>query len=204
MRKGFTLILIFCLLAPRLFSQPRFENDTSSYNHYSNIVIGKIDTSFKLEKENDFEFRLSILPARSRYHCLFILSLKNGIWGTRLFEYEFKPSQQTFTISDVQEKTIRSTEIEKLLNQLNENHYLSIPDEKTLVDKEGKPTLNQTARDGIVHYFELINAKSRRSYYYDCPSSNAKKYEYIDAYRQVKNIINAIFTYCRISKQFRC
>jgi hypothetical protein len=183
-----------------LFSQPNFRNDTS-YRSFGNWILPKIDSAFKLDKDNIFEYRVWILPALKRIKTLFILSLKNDKWQIRSFNYGWRPVTESSLEFFLEESKSKNEDLRVLINEIGQNNYLDIPDGDSLKDRRGE-IADAGVLDGESYCFELISKRSKRSYFYHCPGYNAKAYNYIKEFQQVINIIKALYRFYGI-KDYR-
>ena len=97
MKISFLFMLFEFASFTHVFCQPIFNNDTS-FKASSETLYSIIDSSFNLEKNNDFEMRFWCTYSKTMKRQLFILALKNNNWTARLFE---KPYFQKDTLLEI-------------------------------------------------------------------------------------------------------
>lgn len=190
------LILFFILTALAGYTQPKFNNDTS-YRPFYNFLFEEIDSTFRLSKNNEFEFRLLITHSRTMANTLFILSLKNNHWSARLFE------RTRMRVDTLIERPVNQQDLVKLWKELEKNNVLTIPESHDLRDRKGNE-IDLFIHDGMYFRFELLTADNKRSYSYHCPKAYQEEYKYIKAYRNVVSIIRLIYKYCAIKPAYIC
>lgn len=162
----------------------------------------EIDKKFHLQKDNDFEFRLFIFPKLSDTKeglSIFLLTYKNSESKARLFQNAWSPNNS-------QEIPLRIDSIDSLWRELDKNNALTIPLAQTLVDKKGEILIDQLQGDdnSILYSFELVTKDAVRHYAYKCPLEYSKKYDYIETFRKVSNIVRLILQFCGIENKMSC
>ena len=161
-------------------------------------AIEDIDTKFHLEKNNDFELRLWTFSRTSDYQLLptlFILSNKSGKWNARYFK-------DIAINGKIKELSLKTEGLEQLWKHLNENDVLTIPEAFTLEDKNGEPILQD--KDGVLFSFELLSRNAVRHFAYKCPTEFANKFDYLQTYKKVAEIVRLIFNYVGENKDMLC
>jgi len=144
-----------------------------------------IDSTFKLDKTYDFEFRFSTNPALVSYSNIFILTQKNKTWSARFFEYNGN--------SKLTEREVNQSQLDKLWKRLVANQILTLPTQDSIRHKmkifiadtlnaldEDDPYQRVAITDGVVYYFELTTQNKRRSYDYQCPKGYLKHFPNIE------------------------
>jgi hypothetical protein len=191
------LILFLFTLAINFhsFGQFSFKDDSTDMRIQSG-AMEEIDKKFALQKDNDFELRLFIFPKWSDTKdglSIFVLSFKNYKWTARLFNNAWSPEKS-------QETQIESDGLDSLWKQLDQNNVLTIPRAQDLADNKGEILIDQLQGDdnSILYSFELLNKNSVRHYAYKCPMEFSKKYNYIETFKNVSNIVQLILSYCKI------
>lgn len=101
------------------------------------------------------------------------------------------------------EVPVKQNDLINLWMNLNKNNICTISKDYDLRDKTGNE-INLAIHDGISFHFELLNTKSKRSYFYHCPKGHSEEYKYIKEYKWVTNIVELIFTYCGINRNYIC
>jgi len=201
MSKSLILIFLTLAFATISFGQFAFKNDSTDSRIQSGAIEG-IDKKFNLQKQNDFELRLFIIPKWSDNKeglSIFILASKNGEWKARLFQNAWSPKNS-------QEISLRTDGIDSLWKRLNENDVLTIPLAQDLVDKKGEIIIEQLQGDNnsISYSFELLTKTAVRHYAYKCPLEFSKKYDYIVTFKKVSKIVQLILQFCKIENKLSC
>jgi len=198
-----SLVVIFLLLATSIvsFGQFSFKNDSIDSRIQSG-AMDEIDKKFRLQKDNDFEFRLFIFPKFSDTKeglSIFIMTFKNGEWKARLFQNAWSPK-------DSQEIPLRAGGIDSLWREVDKNDALTIPLAQTLVDKKGEILIDQLQSDNnsMLYSFELLTKNTVRHYAYKCPFEFSRKYDYIEPFKKVSNIVQIILRFCGIENKLSC
>ena len=198
-----SLFVTILLLATSIvsFGQFSFKNDSTDSRIQSGAVE-EIDKKFRLQKDNDFEFRLFIFPKVSDAQeelTIFIMTFKNGKWKARLFQNAWSPKNS-------QEIRLRTEGIDSLWRELAKNDALTIPLAQTLADKEGEIVTDQLQGDNnsMLYSFELLTKDAVRQYAYKCPLEFSRKYEYIETFKKVSNIVQLILRFCGIENKLSC
>lgn len=195
MFKSFIIALFSCVISVQSFGQFSFKDDSTEMRIQSS-AMGEIDKKFSLGKDNEFEFRLFIFPKWSDNNeglSIFILSFKSAEWKARLFKNAWSPKQS-------KEIPLQSDGLISLWKELDKNNVLTIPLAQNLVDKRGEILFDQLQRDNnsISYSFELLTKDTYRSYGYKCPLEYSKKYDYIQTFKNVSNIVQIIMQFCKI------
>jgi hypothetical protein len=197
------LIATFLLLSKTICSFGQFSiNDDSTDSRIQSGAMEEIDKKFHLQKDNDFEFRLFIFPKLSDTKeglSIFLLTYKNSESKARLFQNAWSPNNS-------QEIPLRIDSIDSLWRELDKNNALTIPLAQTLVDKKGEILIDQLQGDdnSILYSFELVTKDAVRHYAYKCPLEYSKKYDYIETFRKVSNIVRLILQFCGIENKMSC
>jgi hypothetical protein len=197
------LIATFLLLSTTICSFGQFSiNDDSTDSRIQSGAMEEIDKKFHLQKDNDFEFRLFIFPKLSDTKeglSIFLLTYKNSESKARLFQNAWSPNNS-------QEIPLRIDSIDSLWRELDKNNALTIPLAQTLVDKKGEILIDQLQGDdnSILYSFELVTKDAVRHYAYKCPLEYSKKYDYIETFRKVSNIVRLILQFCGIENKMSC
>ena len=89
---------------------------------------------------------------------------------------------------------------------MDKNDALTIPLAQTLVEKKGEILLDQLESDNnsMLYSFELLTKNSVRHYAYKCPLEFSKKYNYIETFKKVSNIVTLILQFCGIENKLAC
>lgn len=182
-------IIIFFISFLFIFNSPGqtdFKAD-SIVNTNDSQILHLIDSTFKLDKAYDFEFRLWTKPSLVSYANVFILTQKNKIWTARFFEcYGNKASK-------VSEKKVNQSGLDSLWKRLVANQVLTLPTQDSLKARmrmfladtsqefdEGDTYRQVSIMDGTVYHFELATKEKNRSYYYHCPKGYLKYYPNVE------------------------
>jgi hypothetical protein len=191
------LIFAFLLImtAGLSFGQFSFKNDSTETRIQSGAML-EIDKKYTLQKDNDFELRLFIFPRWSDTKdglSIFILSFKHDKWTARLFRNPWSAEKS-------QEVLLKSEGLDSLWKQLEQNNVLTIPHARDLVDNKGEMLFDQLQGDSnsILYSFELLSKTSVRHYAYKCPKEFSIRYNYIETFKNVLNIVQYILKYCKI------
>jgi hypothetical protein len=196
------IVTIFSLAITTFsFGQFSFKNDSTDSRIQSG-AMEEIDKKFHLQKDNNFEFRLFIFPKFSDAKeglSIFIMTFKNGEWKARLFQNAWSPKNS-------QEIPLQTSGIDSLWRELDKNEALTIPLAQTLVDKKGEILLDQLQGDNnsMSYSFELLTKNAVRHYAYKCPLEFLKKYDYIETFKKVSNIVQLILRFCGIDSKLSC
>lgn len=195
--KSFIFLFFSLAISIHSFGQFTFKDDNTDMRIQGG-VMEEIDKKFNLQKDNEFEFRLFILPNRSDNQeglYIFIISFNSGLWKSRLFKNAWSTEQS-------QEIPLKSDGLDNLWKELDKNNVINIPLAQTLVDKSGKIVIDQLERgdSSILYSFELLTKDAYRSYAYKCPLKFSKKYDYISTFKSVSNIVQLILLFCKIEK----
>ena len=195
------IITILSLATTDSFGQFSFKNDSTDSRIQSG-AMEELDKKFHLRKENDFEFRLFIFPKWSDTKeglSIFIMTSKNGEWKARLF-------QNAWSLKNSKEIPLRTAGIDSLWRELDKNEALTIPLAQTLVDKKGEILVDQLQGDNksMLYSFELLTKNTVRHYAYKCPFEFSKKYDYIETFKKVSNIVQLILRFCGLDSKLSC
>jgi hypothetical protein len=196
MNKIAILSILFQFCLNDLKCQIKFTPDSLN-GHYRDKVIWRLDSTFHLIKDVDFEFRFFSDAGYGKRMKVFIISLKGSHWTVRFFENR-RDSMLLFT-----EKKISNDRTEQLWLALEKKGILTFPNYWQLKD-----SLNQDTQYPGIHgtdfYFEFLASCGRRSCVYKCPNSFKEEYPYIPEYRKVADIIKLIFVFCGLPAERIC
>lgn len=184
--KATTIIPISILLFKCSFGQIDFVDDTALDDRFLDLNQ-KIDSAFKLERSNDFEFRLWTQASMTSYKNLFILSKKGSLWKARFFESSVSRKRE------FREIVIRNNKLDSLWQRLEANQVLTLPTQDSLKFKmkifiadtsyalDAEDTYKQVQiMDGISYNFQLFSGRKRRVYDYHCPQSYSRNYPNVE------------------------
>ena len=168
------------------FGQIDFKADSIPNQNFSRLSY-IIDSTFKLDKTFDFEFRLWTNPSLVSNTNVFILRLKDKIWTARFFEYNGNKA------SKLSETKVNQTKLDSLWKSLVANQVLTLPTQDSLKHKmkmfvadtsqtydEGDVYRQVIITDGIAYHFELTTQEKIRSYDYHCPQGYLKYYPNVE------------------------
>ncbi len=176
-------------------AQITFKSD-ASFMTWDTILLKEIDSSFNLEKNNEFELRCWMLSSLNIDSKLFILTKNNNKFNARFFDKNNDNAKYV-------EKLIDSRNLSHFWKELKKNHVLTIVDSDSLVDKNGKKLYN-TVYGHTAYVIDLITEKNKRSYFYFCPKECFKTYPLIKEFKWFFNIINLIHQICRSAPNTDC
>ncbi len=194
MRKTSFAILLLLSTTFSGFSQPVFKND-SLYQPLHTSLLRKIDSTFHLAKNNNFEFRLYVSHPKMIKSQFFILTQKNNLWALRLFEKRYKFDDSLVEIS------VKQNGLTKLWKALEQNNILTMLDADELKDKDGNG-IDDVCYHGTHYFFDLITIINKRSYSYYCAEGLSQKYKYIKEYKRVINIVKLLYRHCNINSYY--
>jgi len=195
-------IIILLFFISDLFGQIDFKGDSSTNNKTISTLYYLIDSTFKLDKTFDFEFRLCTTPSLVSYSNVFILTETNGIWKARFFEYY---GNHKIKISEIK---VDQTELKGLWTKLYANQVLTLPTQDSIKNRmktfvadtaysfeEGDTYENILITDGTVYHFDLFTQHKMRAYEYHCPKGYLKHYPNMEELYRAFNIILLIRKY---------
>ena len=167
----------------------------------------KLDSTFKISKEFDFQFRLWKDANVVQTITAFIMTLNKGKWSASY--YHFNPHWQEDCKYGMVRENVDSSKLNQLWHRLRQNNILKLPDDNKLREKKtmyeidtthlyGISGASKVFNDGTLYYFELIKPLQRRSFYYGNPEVSFKEYPYIKEYAQATMIIYLIKRYLGI------
>jgi len=184
--KSITIFFISFLFIFNSSGQTDFKADSIANTNASEISH-LIDSTFRLDKNYDFEFRLWTKPSLVSYANVFILTQKNKIWTARFFEYYGNRT------SKISERKVNQSGLDSLWKRLVANQVLTLPTQDSLKAKmrmfvadtsqefdEGDTYKQVSIMDGTAYYFELATKGKNRSYYYHCPKGYLKYYSNVE------------------------
>lgn len=184
--KSVFIFFISLFSISNLLGQTDFKADPIAGNHYSELSR-LIDSTFKLNKTYDFQFRLWTAPSLVSYANVFILTQKDKIWTARFFEYYGKKTP------NVLERNVNQSGLDSLWQKLVAKQVLTLPTQDSLKRKmkifiadtsksfdEGDSYKKVIITDGVEYHFELRTPEKSRSYSYHCPRGYLKHYPNIE------------------------
>jgi len=168
------------------FGQTDFKGDLKVDKQYSELSH-LIDSTFKLDKTYDFQFRLWTNPSLVSYTNVFILTQKNKTWTARFFEYNGNRT------SKVLERKVDQSGLDNLWQRLVAEQVLILPTQDSLKRKmkifiadtsqpfdEGDSYKKVIITDGVEYHFELRTPEKSRSYSYHCPQGYLRHYPNVE------------------------
>lgn len=169
-----------------LFGQTNFKADPIADDHYSEFSR-LIDSTFKLDKNYDFQFRLWTNPSLVSYSNVFILTQKDKIWTARFFEYYGNRTP------NVLERKVDQSGLDSLWQRLVAEQVLTLTTQDSLKGKmkifiadtsqsfdEGDSYKKVIITDGVEYHFELRTPEKSRSYSYHCPQGYLRHYPNVE------------------------
>lgn len=189
------LAVLFNLKSTPSLAQFEFVPDSGSLYEWS--WHERIDSIFKLSKDNDFELRFTITSLGKCDFNIFILSAKEAKWNARLYQME---------CSDTSFKWIErksNNDPEKLWKKLKANQLLTLPSAEDIKDSTGEPRYIPIL-DGASYTFILINKKGHRTYGYHCLKSYAEDFPEVAAYHLALRNVRLILDFFDEDERMLC
>ena len=200
-------LFILLLSSSTVLSQTEFKGDSIySESIRVNRINQVIDSSFNLDANSDFEFRLWTLPSLSDYATLFVLMQRHGKWTARYFEYRGNGE------SVVKESNVDPGKLDSLWNRLVANQVLTLPTHDSIRNKmkifiadtsyvleEDDMYKRVMMTDGAIYRFELKDRNKRRAYEYHCPMGYLKHYPNLEELYRAFSIIVLVRKYLGLS-----
>ena len=175
----------------------------------SKIFIEKdrvFDSTYNLDKDYDFEFRLWQDGLSNNSQRVFIMTLKKNKWSAKYFH--FNPNWKERG-KDLIEVKVDSARLNQLWYLMNIHKVLSLPNSNELRSRMVEYVIDTVnfeygyerrldITDGIGYNFELLKPNKRRSYFYSNPETLFKRYPFIEELSDANVLIYMIKRYLGI------
>ena len=170
------LILGFSALSHYGFAQFDFKYDSIEKRNQRDIK--DIDALYQVSGKGDFQLLFWALQGKQDRRTLLVLTNQNKQWQARYFKRQNDSGRLTW-----KELPVFQEGIEKLWKGLQENDVLHLKSSEDLKDLSFHPV-----EGGVLYYFELLDKKGKRAYYYHCP----KLQQQYNNHKEFSLIINMI------------
>jgi len=174
--KYFLLILGFCALSHDGFAQFEFKYDSIEKRNQRDIK--DIDARYQVYRKGDFQLLFWTLQGQQDRRTLLVLTNENKQWQARYFE-----RQKDNGVPVWKELPIFQEGIEILWKRLQENNVLHLNSSEDIKDFSFHPV-----QGGVLYYFELLDKRGKRTYYYNCP----RHQQQYNSHKEFSLIINMI------------
>ena len=174
--KNVLFLLIFGALSHCSLAQFEFKYDSIEKLNQRNI--NEIDALYQVSKKGDFQLRYWMLPGQQDRRTLLVLTNNNNEWQARYFERQKENGGLSW-----KEQRIPQQGLETLWKGLLENDVLHIKSSEEIKDLSFHPV-----EGGTLYFFELLDKKGKRAYYYHCP----KHQQQYNKHGEFGSIINMI------------
>lgn len=183
--KNILLLSAFIFLGFYSHAQFAFVYDSIGQRNQKDITF--IDNLYQVTRQGDFQLLFWMLPGQQDRRTLLALTNKNGQWQARYFERQKEDGSLTW-----KERSISQEGIETLWKGLQENDVLHIKSSADLKDLSFRPV-----EGGVLYFFELLDKKGKRAYYYHCP----KHQQQYNNHKEFSRIINMIQLLYKFTKE---
>ena len=170
------LILVFTALSHYGLAQFEFKYDSIEKRNQRDIK--DIDAHYQVSKKGDFQLLFWTLQGQQDRRTLLVLTNENKQWQARYFERKEDSGLLTW-----KELPVFQEGIETLWKGLQENDVLHLKSSEDIKDISFHPV-----EGGVLYYFELLDKKGKRAYYYNCP----KHQQQYNIHKEFGRIINMI------------
>jgi hypothetical protein len=174
--KSILLVSVFSALS--LCGLAQFEFKYDSIEKRNRRDINDIDALYQVSEKGDFQLLFWMLPGQEDRRTLLVLTNKDQQWRARYFERQKEDDRLTW-----KEHAVSQEGIETLWKGLQENDVLHIKSSEDIKDLSFHPV-----KGGTLYYFELLDKKGKRAYYYDCPKSQQQH----NTHKELHHVINMI------------
>ena len=201
--KSYISFIIALFFLTNSFGQINFKADSStSESNWLTRISHSIDSTFRLDKTYDFEFRLWTIPSLTKDANVFILTQKNNNWTGRFIEYN------GYQLQKLSERKVNQVKIDSLWRKLIANQVLTLPTQTSIENKMRKyiaDTLYSFEEKGIYsvpefsdctgYRFELLTQDKKRTYTYFCPTEYLTKFPNVEEFYRAFSIIVLVRKY---------
>jgi hypothetical protein len=174
--KNVLFLLVFSALGHCSLAQFEFKYDSTEQRNQRDI--NAIDALYQVSKKGDFQLLFWMLPGQLDRRTLLVLTSNNNQWQARYFERQKENGNLTW-----KEQPVSQHGLETLWKGLLENDVLHVKSSGEIKDLSFHPV-----EGGTLYFFELLDKKGKRAYYYHCP----KHQQQYNNHKELSRIINMI------------
>lgn len=189
--KHILLVLVFSALGRYGFAQFAFKPDSIEKRNQRDIK--EIDAFYQVSGKGDFQLLYWMLPGQEDRRTLLVLTNINKQWQARYFERRKDSSRLSW-----KELPVSQEGIEIVWKGLQENDVLQIKSSEDIRDFSFHPL-----ESGVLYFFELLDKKGKRAYYYHCPRHQQQYNNHKELIRVV-NIIQLLSDFTREKQKPVC
>ena len=190
------LILAFIVLSLYSYGQFAFVYDTIEQRNQRDIKL--IDSLYHVTKEGDFQLLFWMLPEQEVRRTLLVLTSKNGQWQARYLERVKEDGSFIW-----KERAVSQEGLDNLWKELQENDVLHIKTSSDLKTVTGQAAFKPVEKNGILYFFELLDRKGKRSYYYRCPNYQQQYFNHIE-FTRIVNMIQLLYKFTKEKEKPIC
>lgn len=184
-------LLFFSAVSHRGLAQFAFKHDSIEKRNQRDI--NDIDALYRVSKEGDFQLFFWLLQGQQDRRTLLVLTNKNKQWQARYFERQKDGGSLTWKDLPVSQEGI-----DTVWKGLQENDVLHIKSSEDLKDFSFRPL-----EGGVLYYFELLDKKGKRAYYYHCPR-HQQQYNNHKELGRIINMIHLLYNFTREKQKPIC
>jgi hypothetical protein len=185
------LASVFSALSLSSLAQFEFKHD--SIEKRNKHDINDIDALYQVSGKGDFQLLFWMLPGQEDRRTLLVLTNKDQQWQAGYFERQKEDGRLIW-----KEIPVSQQGIEALWKGLQENDVLHINSSENIKDLSFHPV-----EGGVLYYFELLDKKGKRGYYYHCPR-HQQQYNNHKEFSRIINMIQLINNFTQEKQKRIC